>query len=244
MAQIARKRETHSGSSAASISAARRVAERLEQLRRVRHRREAIGMRLTWPPSRRDVLRREARCAASAGGAPTSSRTDAPAWARCTDRRAACPRAIEHGRRVAHRARDDVLVDEPAVDSRRTSGRERHAPAARLEPEQAAAAAGMRIEPPPSFACAIGTMPAATAAAEPPLEPPVERVRSYGLRVGRPRGRLRRRHDAELARVRLADDNEAGAAQRRDEVAIDRRREPSGAAADARRVAARRRRSR
>ena len=32
--------------------------------------------------------------------------------------------------------------------------------------------AGMRIEPPPSLACATGTMPAATAAAEPPLEPP------------------------------------------------------------------------
>ena len=43
--------------------------------------------------------------------------------------------------------------------------------------------AGMRIEPPPSLACAIGTMPAATAAAEPPLEPPGERVVSQGLRV-------------------------------------------------------------
>ncbi len=30
----------------------------------------------------------------------------------------------------------------------------------------------MRIEPPPSVACAMGTMPAATAAAEPPLDPP------------------------------------------------------------------------
>src|SRR5438552_1802401 len=29
----------------------------------------------------------------------------------------------------------------------------------------------MRIEPPPSLACATGTRPAATAAAEPPLEP-------------------------------------------------------------------------
>src|SRR5207302_11505552 len=44
--------------------------------------------------------------------------------------------------------------------------------------------AGMRIEPPPSLACAAGTMPAATAAAEPPLEPPVERLGSQGLRVG------------------------------------------------------------
>src|SRR5215469_15695040 len=44
--------------------------------------------------------------------------------------------------------------------------------------------AGMRIEPPPSFACAIGTIPAATAAAEPPLEPPVDLDRSHGLRAG------------------------------------------------------------
>src|SRR5262245_37167950 len=41
--------------------------------------------------------------------------------------------------------------------------------------------AGMRIEPPPSFACATGTTLAATAAAEPPDEPPVVRVVSQGL---------------------------------------------------------------
>ena len=44
--------------------------------------------------------------------------------------------------------------------------------------------AGMRIEPPPSLACPTGTIPEATAAAEPPLEPPVDRVTSHGLRVG------------------------------------------------------------
>ena len=44
--------------------------------------------------------------------------------------------------------------------------------------------AGMRIEPPPSLACPIGTSPAATAAADPPLEPPVERLVSHGFRVG------------------------------------------------------------
>ena len=44
--------------------------------------------------------------------------------------------------------------------------------------------AGMRIEPPPSLACAAGTMPAATAAAEPPLEPPALWSRFHGLRVG------------------------------------------------------------
>ncbi len=45
-------------------------------------------------------------------------------------------------------------------------------------------AAGMRIEPPPSLACAAGTIPLATAAAEPPLDPPEIRSVFHGLRVG------------------------------------------------------------
>ena len=39
------------------------------------------------------------------------------------------------------------------------------------------------MEPPPSLACAAGTMPAATAAAEPPLEPPALCAGFQGLRV-------------------------------------------------------------
>jgi hypothetical protein len=45
-------------------------------------------------------------------------------------------------------------------------------------------AAGMRSEPPPSLPAAIGSTPAATAAAAPPLEPPALRVRSQGLLTG------------------------------------------------------------
>src|SRR5262245_14586226 len=44
--------------------------------------------------------------------------------------------------------------------------------------------AGYRIDPPRSLAWPTGTMPAATAAADPPLDPLVERTRSQGLRVG------------------------------------------------------------
>ena len=44
--------------------------------------------------------------------------------------------------------------------------------------------AGMRIEPPPSPPCASGTIPDATAAADPPLDPPGLRVTSHGLCVG------------------------------------------------------------
>src|SRR3990172_4452159 len=40
------------------------------------------------------------------------------------------------------------------------------------------------MEPPVSLPSASGTMPAATAAAEPPDEPPGERDGSHGLRVG------------------------------------------------------------
>src|SRR5918994_6492221 len=45
-------------------------------------------------------------------------------------------------------------------------------------------AAGWRIEPPVSDPSASGANPAATAAAEPPDEPPGTRLGSCGLRVG------------------------------------------------------------
>ena len=41
----------------------------------------------------------------------------------------------------------------------------------------------MRIEPPPSLPWATGTRPAATAAADPPEEPPGVRSRFHGLLV-------------------------------------------------------------
>src|SRR5690606_8832071 len=44
--------------------------------------------------------------------------------------------------------------------------------------------AGRRVDPAPSDAFASGTMPEATAAADPPEDPPAVRVRSQGLRVG------------------------------------------------------------
>ena len=45
-------------------------------------------------------------------------------------------------------------------------------------------AAGMRIEQPKSVPCAIGTMPLATATAEPPDEPAGLSAGFHGLRVG------------------------------------------------------------
>src|SRR6266545_2666596 len=45
-------------------------------------------------------------------------------------------------------------------------------------------AAGIRIEPPPSLACAIGTTPEATSTAAPPDDAPHEKSVCHGLRVG------------------------------------------------------------
>ena len=45
-------------------------------------------------------------------------------------------------------------------------------------------AAGWRIEPPVSVPIAQGAVPPATAAAEPPDDPPGTRSRSHGLRTG------------------------------------------------------------
>lgn len=42
----------------------------------------------------------------------------------------------------------------------------------------------MRMEPPPSLAWATGTIPALTAAADPPLDPPGECAGLHGLWVG------------------------------------------------------------
>src|SRR5580693_8865843 len=53
-----------------------------------------------------------------------------------------------------------------------------------LRPKSPQHEAGMRIEPAPSPPLAAGTMPAATAAAEPPDDPPTVRSRAHGLRVG------------------------------------------------------------
>src|ERR1700680_215882 len=53
-----------------------------------------------------------------------------------------------------------------------------------LNPTTPDAEAGIRIEPPPSLACATGRMRAATAAPAPPDEPPEECARFQGLRVG------------------------------------------------------------
>ena len=79
-----------------------------------------------------------------------------------------------------------VRVSTPSIDSRESPSRGAGEILPRLgfSPTSPQHAAGMRIEPPPSLPWATGTMPAATAAAAPPDEPPGVRCRSHGLRVG------------------------------------------------------------
>ena len=75
-------------------------------------------------------------------------------------------------------------------------------------------AAGIRIEPPVSVPIASGTSPAATAAADPPLDPPGTRSRFHGLRVDPRVGVLGGDSPRELVRTGEPDDDRSGAAQR------------------------------
>src|SRR3954463_12310238 len=91
-----------------------------------------------------------------------------------------------------------------------------------LSPTSPHSRAGMRIDPPPSLACATGTMPLAPAAAGPPEDPPGEgpgvpaggpASRVAGVpRVARRRERLRLggHGRAELRHVGAAQGDEAG----------------------------------
>ena len=56
-------------------------------------------------------------------------------------------------------------------------------PTAGLKPTMPHRPEGMRIEPPVSLPIAQSHMPAATATAEPPDEPPATRLGSWGLRT-------------------------------------------------------------
>ena len=85
-----------------------------------------------------------------------------------------------------------VLVTAPSITppahASPTSGPWLTRPRVGLSPTSPHSLAGMRMEPPPSLACATGTRPAATAAADPPDDPPVECPGFHGLRAA---GKLR-----------------------------------------------------
>ena len=78
----------------------------------------------------------------------------------------------------------------------------------------------MRIEPPPSLACAIGTTPAATNAAEPDDDAPAVWSGFHGLRTGPIRGCSADRAEAELRHLRLAERHKAGGQKGPREIAV------------------------
>ena len=76
------------------------------------------------------------------------------------------------------------------------------------------------MEPPVSVPRASGTTRLATAAADPPLDPPVMRIRSHGLAVG-PHAEMRLVAPiGQLVLVRLADDDGAGFLQALDDRSV------------------------
>ena len=72
--------------------------------------------------------------------------------------------------------------DVPSPSDPDTNGAGEMRPREGLIPKSPQQEDGIRIEPPPSLACATGARPAATAAAAPPLDPPGVRDGSQGLR--------------------------------------------------------------
>ena len=174
-----------------SLAAPRRVrrddlvAQPLQQQPRLRDRPDAVGVD-------RDVAERgrpaSSRCAGGPARAPRRPRTAPAAVAPSWRRRARSRR----GRRAARRSRATVRVSTPSCtrNCSPSSGACDTRPRCGLRPTRPQHDAGMRSEPPPSLPCASGTMPAATAAALPPDEPPGVRAGSQGFRVRSVTGRI------------------------------------------------------
>ncbi|MDW3217235.1 MAG: hypothetical protein R8F63_01370 [Acidimicrobiales bacterium] len=106
----------------------------------------------------------------SVGGSARWASPSAGPWATSSHR------AVSSTRRLRH-----PVFDMPYQCS--ASGMSEMRPRWGLSPKSPLRAAGMRIDPAPSLADAAPTSPAATAAPEPPLEPPGVRPRFHGLRV-------------------------------------------------------------
>ena len=150
------------------------------------------------------------------GGAPTSSRKGRAGGGAKYAGRLGSGGGVEQRRAVAHGARDGVR-DRHAVPALRRRARRGVRPRVGFRPKSPQHEAGMRIDPPPSLACAMGTMPGSDrsrrAAAGPARRargiPRVAR-RSEQLRFGRGR-------KAEFRRVGLAEDHQPGAPVARDQ---------------------------
>ena len=90
---------------------------------------------------------------------------------------------IEHGGRARTERAKTWSTEKPPQDSAAAGPLETR-PRLGFNPYSPQQLAGIRMEPPPSLPWAIGTMPDATAAAEPPEDPPLECSLSQGFGVG------------------------------------------------------------
>ena len=112
---------------------------------------------------------------------------------------------------------DDPKASSPYRDTR---------PYVVLRPRTPHMAAGCRIDPPVSDPSARGVSPAATATADPPLDPPGMRFERPGIARRAERRVFGGRPHRELVAVGLADDHGAGARQARHDRRVVRRDEP------------------
>ncbi len=155
-------------------------------------------------PIRRGAGSRSISLAKSAvgGGATTGSPGSSPAH------------DVEQRGRVANRSGHRELHREEAASARRARSRPTTRPREVLSPTSPHTLAGMRIDPPPSLACAQPARGrAATAAAEPPLDPPGERVGIPRVARRTPCGRFGGRHEPELGAVGATEVDETGASE-------------------------------
>ena len=155
--------------------------------------------------------RPSARRAASAASAPRS--TPPPAAAPGVTRRRA--RARSASTESISAASSTVVASGPFSAMPNHEPLPRSAgttPCPGLMPTSPQQAAGMRIEPMPSLPCAIGTVPDATAAAEPPDEPP-GRARAVPRVAGDAERRVGGAEDASSGTRVMPDDDRAGRPQ-------------------------------
>jgi hypothetical protein len=118
-------------------------------------------------------------------------------------------------------AEGGVLLDR-VTEGRQAVGVHRHAlgrPGRPGDPQPAGGRRGEADRAAEVVAVGHGARPAATAAAGPPLEPPVVRDRSQGLRVG-PNRRLAGGEQAELGGVGLAERHQPGPPQLHDQLLV------------------------
>ena len=201
---------SHSGSSSQTSHLLDLGAERRPACRRRARHAATISPSTSAKPRVGDHATRSGAPSSLDAARSTASRARAASAGRSgRDRRS----ASSAGSGVGELPGEHALGREVGPPRRVRRRRQGTRPSDGLSPVRPHSAAGMRIEPPPSDAVASGTRPAATAAAEPPEEPPAERARSHGLPVAPPQAFTVSPFHACSGRLVLPTDDAAGGPQ-------------------------------